>query len=146
MSRELAVESQRQIAFDSRLQTFYASIRKDNPAVNRLIEVGTKALRRVPVSGETLLTPRQQLRRLRASAFDLLSTFPSLLKSTAIARLSRVPLRYDFVRASSAPAGRFFLTHTVNITSGPHVIPKNRACACKALAHYAPAAERSNVA
>jgi hypothetical protein len=43
---------------------------KDNPILNRFIEVGTRALRRVLMSGETLRAPRQQLRRLRASAFD----------------------------------------------------------------------------
>ena len=36
-----------------------------------LIEVGTKALRRGPVSGETLLATRRQLQRFRASPFDL---------------------------------------------------------------------------
>ena len=46
-------------------------ILKDNPLLDRLIEVDTKALRRGLMSGETLRAPRQQLRRLRASAFDL---------------------------------------------------------------------------
>ncbi len=43
----------------------------DNPLLDRLIEVGTKAPRRGLMSGETLRAPRQQLRRLRASAFVL---------------------------------------------------------------------------
>src|SRR6266550_748200 len=55
---------------------------RDNQFLDRLIEVGTRALRRGLMSGETLRAPRQQLRRLRASAFDL------LLKLPAIARLS----------------------------------------------------------
>ncbi|MGI8836403.1 MAG: hypothetical protein ACR2H4_07160 [Pyrinomonadaceae bacterium] len=59
-----------------------ARILRDNPILDRLIEVGTKALRRGLMSGETLRAPRQQLRRHRASAFDL-ST-----KSSVIARLS----------------------------------------------------------
>jgi hypothetical protein len=59
-----------------------AKILRDNPILDRLIEVGTKALRRGLMSGETLRAPRQQLRRLRASAFDLLA------KSPAIARFS----------------------------------------------------------
>ena len=57
-------------------------ILRDNLFLDRLIEVGTKALRRGLMSGETLRAPRQQLRRHRASAFDL-ST-----KSPVIARLS----------------------------------------------------------
>src|SRR3979411_2530283 len=59
-----------------------SEILKDNPILDRLIEVDTKALRRGLMSGETLRAPRQQLRLLRASAFDLLP------KSRAIARLS----------------------------------------------------------
>ncbi len=58
-----------------------AKIFRDNPFLDRLIEVGTKALRRELMSGETLRAPRQQLRRLRASVFDL------LIKSPTIARL-----------------------------------------------------------
>ncbi|MDT7779041.1 MAG: heptosyltransferase, partial [Acidobacteriota bacterium] len=42
-----------------------AEILKDNPFLETLIEVDTKVLRRWPMSGETLLAPRQQLRRLR---------------------------------------------------------------------------------
>jgi hypothetical protein len=43
----------------------------DNPISDHLIEVGTKALRRWLMSGETLRAPRQQLRPLGASAFVL---------------------------------------------------------------------------
>jgi hypothetical protein len=46
---------------------------RDNLFLDRLIEVGTKALRRELMSGETLRAPRQQLRRLHASAFDFQS-------------------------------------------------------------------------
>jgi hypothetical protein len=52
-----------------------AKFLRDNPILDRHIEVGTKALRRELMSGETLRAPRQQLRRLRASVFDLLSKF-----------------------------------------------------------------------
>ena len=69
-----------------------AEILRDNPFVDRLIEVDTKALRRWPMSGETLLAPRQQLRRLRASAFDLALDFQGLLKSATIARLAGEPV------------------------------------------------------
>ena len=50
-------------------------ILRDNPILDRLIEIDTKALRRGLMSGETLRAPRQQLRRLRASAFDLALDF-----------------------------------------------------------------------
>ena len=48
-----------------------SEILRDNPLLDHLIEVDTKALRRGLMSGETLRAPRQQLRRLHASAFDL---------------------------------------------------------------------------
>src|SRR5881398_3755838 len=65
-----------------------SEILKDNPVLDRLIEVDTKALRRGLMSGETLRAPRQQLRRLRASAFDVAIDFQGLIKSATIARLS----------------------------------------------------------
>ncbi len=111
-----------------------AEIVRDNPLVNRLIEVDTKALRRVPVSGETLLAPRQQLRRLRASSFDTALDFQGLLKSAAIARLSGAKLRYGFAReALREPASRFLLTKTIAVPVQEHVIVKNLTLAAGAL-------------
>lgn len=57
-----------------------AKILRDNQFLDRLIEVGTKALRRGLMSGETLRAPRQQLRRLRASAFDLSPKLPAIAR------------------------------------------------------------------
>lgn len=112
-----------------------AEILQDNPLVDRLIELDTKALRRWrPVSGETLLAPRQQLRRLRASAFDVALDFQGLLKSATIARLSRASRSYGFARNSlREPASRFLLTETVNVPTNTNVIRKNLALAAGAL-------------
>ncbi len=111
-----------------------AEILRDNPFLNRLIEVDTKELRRWPMSGETLLAPRQQLRRLRASPFDLALDFQGLLKSAAIARLSGAPRRYGFARAHlREPASRLLLTHSVRIPRRSHVIVKNLTLAAEAL-------------
>ncbi|HEX8844170.1 MAG TPA: glycosyltransferase family 9 protein [Pyrinomonadaceae bacterium] len=105
-----------------------AEILRDNPVLDRLIEVDTKALRRWPVSGETLLAPRQQLRRLRASAFDTALDFQGLLKSAAIARLSGARRSYGFAReALREPPSRFLLTKTVKVPLRSHVIVKNLA-------------------
>ena len=112
-----------------------AEILRDNPLVDRLIELDTKALRRWrPVSGETLLATRQQLRRLRASAFDVALDFQGLLKSAAIARLSRAERSYGFARpALREPASRFLLTDTVNVPTNINVIRQNLALAAGAL-------------
>ncbi|HEX8633881.1 MAG TPA: lipopolysaccharide heptosyltransferase I [Pyrinomonadaceae bacterium] len=117
-----------------------AEILRDNPLLDRLIEIDTKALRRWrPLSGETLLATRQQLQRLRASAFDVALDFQGLLKSATIARLARTPRVYGFARQSlREPASRFLLTHTVNVPLDANVISKNLALAANALGIDAP--------
>src|ERR1700704_5085320 len=102
-----------------------AEILRDNPLLDRLIEVDTKALRRGLVSGETLRAPRQQLRQLRASAFDLALDFQGLLKSASIARLSGAHRVYGFSRAGlREPPSRFLLSRTVTVPKQIHVIRK----------------------
>src|SRR6267378_4688859 len=103
-----------------------AEILRDNPLLDRLIEVDTKALRRGLMSGETLRAPRQQLRLLRASAFDLALDFQGLLKSAMVARLSGARRVFGFARDSlREPASRFLVHQTVPVPSGLHVIRKN---------------------
>ena len=100
-------------------------ILRDNPILDRLIEVDTKALRRVLMSGETLRAPRQQLRRLRASAFDLALDFQGLLKSATIARLSGARRIFGFSREGlREPPSRFLLSRTVQVPKQTHVIRK----------------------
>jgi heptosyltransferase I len=103
-----------------------AEILRDNPFLDRLIEVDTKALRRGLMSGETLRAPRQQLRRLRASAFDLALDFQGLLKSASIARLSGARRIFGFSRDGlREPASRMLLSKTVVTPLNTHVIHKN---------------------
>ena len=117
-----------------------AEILRDNPLVNTLIEVDTKGLRRWPMSGETLPATRRQLRRLRASPFDLAIDFQGLLKSALIARLSGAPRRVGFARTHlREPASRFLLTKTVDVPARSHVIRKNMALAAGALGLRLPA-------
>ena len=105
-----------------------AEILRDNPILDRLIEVDTKALRRGLVSGETLRAPRQQLRQLRASAFELALDFQGLLKSALIARLSGARRVFGFSSDSlREPASRIFLSKTISISENSHVIRKNLA-------------------
>nr|MDQ2936712.1 glycosyltransferase family 9 protein [Acidobacteriota bacterium] len=103
-----------------------AEILRDNPLLDRLIEVDTKAPRRGLMSGETLRAPRQQLRRLRASAFDLALDFQGLYKSAAIARLSGARRIFGFSRDSlREPGSRILLSKRIPIPKNCHVIRKN---------------------
>ncbi|MFN2493329.1 MAG: lipopolysaccharide heptosyltransferase I [Pyrinomonadaceae bacterium] len=105
-----------------------AEILRDNPLLDRLIEVDTRALRRGLMSGETLRAPRQQLRRLRASAFDLAFDFQGLLKSATIARLSGARRVFGFsFKSLREPASRILLSDSISIPKNRHVIRKNLA-------------------
>src|SRR6476659_4430579 len=100
-----------------------SEILKDNPLLDRLIEVDTKALRRGLMSGETLRAPRQQLRRLRASAFDVALDFQGLLKSASIARLSGAQRVFGYARSGlREPASSIFLSKRVSVPKRTHVI------------------------
>ena len=102
-----------------------AEILVDNPILDRLIVVDTKALRRGLVSGETLRAPRQQLRQLRASTFDLALDFQGLLKSASIARLSGAHRIFGFSREGlREKPSRFLLSRTVAVPKQIHVIRK----------------------
>ncbi len=111
-----------------------AEILRDNPLLDRLIEVDTKALRRGLMSGETLRAPRQQLRQLRASAFDLALDFQGLIKSASIARLSGARRVFGFSRDSlREPASRILISRSIPISKNSHVIRKNLTLAGGAL-------------
>src|ERR1044072_8518875 len=93
------------------VETRTSEILRDNPLLDRLIEIDTKALRRGLMSGETLRAPRQQLRLLRASAFDLALDFQGLLKSAMVAGLSRAHRVFGFSKdALREPPSRFLHT------------------------------------
>ena len=103
-----------------------SEILRDNPLLDRLIEVDTKALRRGLMSGETLRAPRQQLRRLRVSAFDVALDFQGLLKSASIARLSGARRVFGYSRDGlREPASALFLSKTVAVPKQTHVIRKS---------------------
>src|SRR5215217_3062765 len=103
-----------------------SEILRDNPLLDRLIEVDTKALRRGLMSGETLRAPRQQLRRLRASAFDVALDFQGLLKSASIARLSGARRVFGYSRAGlREPASALLLSKTIAVPRQTHVIRKS---------------------
>jgi heptosyltransferase-1 len=102
-----------------------SEILRDNPILDRLIEVDTKALRRGLMSGETLRAPRQQLRRLRASAFDIALDFQGLLKSASIARLSGARRVFGYSREGlREPPSALLLSKRIHVPKHTHVIFK----------------------
>jgi lipopolysaccharide heptosyltransferase I len=102
-----------------------AEILRDNPLLDHLIEVDTKALRRGLMSGETLRAPRQQLRRLRASAFDVAIDFQGLLKSASIARLSGARRVFGYSREGlRESASALLLSRRIHVPKHTHIIFK----------------------
>lgn len=111
-----------------------AEVLRDNPRIDNLIEIDTKAMRRVRMSGETLLAPRWQFHQLRASSFDLSIDFQGLIKSALISRLSRTRRRYGFARPALRESASRFLNHRqIKVPLDTHVIVKNLALASGAL-------------
>jgi hypothetical protein len=94
------------------------------------------------MSGETLRAPRQQLRRLRAPAFDLHLWVLTDLRSTAIARLSGAHRIFGFLCVSPRAAGRVLLLKSTAISKNSRVIRKNSAFCQWALLGVLPADER----
>jgi lipopolysaccharide heptosyltransferase I len=104
----------------------FAEVLRDNPMLERLIEIDTKAVRRQKVSGETLLTLRQQLRRLHASTFDVAIDFQGLIKSSLIAFLSKAKRRCGFApEAMREPLSCFLLHETFSVPLHSNIIAKN---------------------
>ena len=102
-----------------------SEILRDNPLLDHLIEVDTKALRRGLMSGETLRAPRQQLRRLRASAFDIAIDFQGLIKSASIARLSGARRVFGYSREGlREPPSALLLSKRIFVPKQTHVIFK----------------------
>lgn len=116
-----------------------AEVLRDNPVLDHLIEVDTKALRHVSLFKEMGVALREQRRRLRASKFEFALDFQGLLKSAAIALLSGARGRYGFSReALREPLSSLLLTKTFRVPLRTHVIAKNLVLARSALDIEAP--------
>jgi len=103
-----------------------AEILRGNPLINNLIELDTRSLRGGKIIEEILLDATKQLRELRKFTFDIALDFQGLLKSAAIAKLSRAKKRVGFAKQNlREPASRFLLTETVETEKQIHIIRKN---------------------
>jgi heptosyltransferase-1 len=111
-----------------------AEILRGNPLIDYLIEVNTRSIRSQKTVDELLSEIKKQAGELRKHRYDVALDFQGLLKSAMIAKLSRAKKRFGFDRKSlREPASRIFLTDTVEIPAGIHVIEKNLSLAASAL-------------
>lgn len=111
-----------------------AEILRGNPLLENLIEVDTRSLRGGKIIEEVLPDAGRQIKNLRVSDFDIALDFQGLLKSAAIAKLSKAKRRAGFSKKNlREPASRFLLTESVDVEKNIHVIRKNLTLAEKAL-------------
>lgn len=110
-----------------------AEILRGNPFIDDLLEVDTRRLRgRIAIGNFSELG--RQVREIKRNGFDMALDFQGLLKSATIAKLSGAKRRWGFARRDlREPASRVFLTDTVKIPPGTHVIAKNLTLASEAL-------------
>jgi len=111
-----------------------AEILRGNESIDNLIELDTRSLRGGKKVEEILLDASRQVRELRRFKYDIALDFQGLLKSAAIAKLSKAKRRFGFDKKSlREPASRFLLTETVEVPKQIHIIRKNLMLAEKAL-------------
>ncbi len=111
-----------------------AEILRGNRLIDNLIEVDTRSMRGRKIVGEFLLNFGKQLKNLRVSDFDVALDFQGLLKSAAIAKLSKATRRYGFSKQNlREPASRFLLDDTFAAEPKINIIRKNLTLAGKAL-------------
>ena len=115
-----------------------AEVLQNNPLLEALIEVDTKALRRGnAVLGKTWEAAVGQFRRLRALELDLSIDFQGLFKSSAIARIAGTRKRFGFDRDNlKEPLSRRLLTDPIEIASRQNIVFKNIELAEKALSVF----------
>ncbi len=111
-----------------------AEILRNNPMIDRLIEIDTHSLRGGRIVEEMLIDASRQLKELRKFAFDLSIDFQGLWKSAFIGKFSGASRRWGFSReALREPGSRMLLNGTVNVAPKIHVIEKNLTLAAGAL-------------
>lgn len=111
-----------------------AEILRGNVLVDNLIEVDTRSMRGGKLIGGILKNSGRQIKNLRVSDYDVALDFQGLLKSAAIAKLSKAKRRYGFSKQNlREPASRFLLNDTFEAAPKIHIIRKNLTLAQKAL-------------
>lgn len=103
-----------------------AALLRLSPAVDRVVEIDTRAWRRHLHRRGTQRELVGRLSVLRAEPVDVALDMQGLLKSGFVARASGAPRRVGFASdALREPASRVFLTEQVEVDDHDHVIEKN---------------------
>jgi heptosyltransferase I len=107
-----------------------SAILKDSPAIDELIEIDTRRLRKNLFSGATLESFRAQLGNLqgddKTTRYDVAIDFQGLMKSGLVTKAAKAPRRIGFeTNELREPLSRFFLTEQVQTSLFRHVIEKN---------------------
>ncbi len=111
-----------------------AEILRGNTMIDNLIEIDTRSMRGGKMIGGILRNSGRQIKNLRVSDYDVALDFQGLLKSAAIAKLSKAKRRYGFSKQNlREPASRFLLNDTFEAAPKIHIIRKNLTLAEKAL-------------
>lgn len=128
-----------------------SAILKDSPAIDELIEIDTRVLRRDSPTGSTIGAIRARLNQLRKSRIlngagnvDIAIDFQGLIKSGLVAFASSANRRIGFETVDLRErASKLLLTEQVQTSEFNHIIEKNLALARAAIAHSTttPAAE-----
>ncbi|MGI8543988.1 MAG: lipopolysaccharide heptosyltransferase I [Aridibacter sp.] len=114
-----------------------AEILRNNPLLDELIEIDTKALRSKNLFGGKLKSAQKQFKNLRENKFDLTIDFQGLLKSASMAKISKAKKRYGFSKQNlREPASRIFLSKTIDVEPRQNIIYKNIELAEKSLQHF----------
>ncbi len=107
-----------------------AEILRNNEFLHQLIEIDTHTLRKT----KSLTEFTRQRKMLREETYDIALDFQGLLKSAAIAKLTKSKRRFGFAKAAlREPASRFLLSEKIDVPKNLHIIRKNLTLAEKAL-------------
>jgi len=102
-------------------------ILRDNPAIDRLLEIDTHSIRKLRSPDALMKEIRRQAGTLRGGEYDVAIDLQGLLKSALIAKVSGAKQRWGFVRSGlKEPAAGLMYTDRVAADGGMNVIEKNR--------------------
>lgn len=104
-----------------------SEILRDNPAIDRLLEIDTHSIRKLRTPDLLMKEIKRQAGALRGGEYDIAIDLQGLLKSALIAKVSGTKQRWGFDRAGlKEPAAGLMYTDRVATDRGINVIEKNR--------------------